>query len=271
MIPIMGNSGASVAVIRHEGGWVVKKTFPLAETDRMLSQIKKMQESTCPGFFFPSIIEVDREKSFYLMQHIRGEDMVSLTSMSSSRVFLETFERLQVFLEQRCAINPPSQFPIERWEMKLSSTLEAIAIRSPFLLSDAKEAACRLMRLRPGPIPMGQCHGDFSLSNLLVTDSGICLLDPISAPIETPIEDVAKLLMDMDIAWSASRFVGTFDRSKAIIRWKIAASNLRKAMTSSCDPEAIEAMRGLSMIRIVPYCSSNISADILRDGLKGVA
>lgn len=271
MIPILGNSGSQIEVIRKDGSWVVKKTFPPAEAARMLSQVEKMRCETPQGFFFPRIISVDAESGSYLMQHVAGEDMVSLTSWSPPSVFLETIDRLRCFLTNVQVSAGVEAFPTAKWEEKMNRTLETIAVRCPILLEPALSAADRMRSLRPGAIPAGPCHGDFSLSNMLVTPRGICLLDPISSPIETPIEDAAKLLMDMDTAWSASRFVGSFDRSKVEIRWRRAASDLRQAIEKVCDADALEAMRGLCMIRVAPYSTDSASVEILKAGLKGVA
>jgi hypothetical protein len=51
--------------------------------------------------------------------------------------------------------------------------------------------------------PMGHCHGDLTLSNVILDPlSGITLIDFLDTFLETPLQDVAKLKQDYIYGWS---------------------------------------------------------------------
>ena len=51
--------------------------------------------------------------------------------------------------------------------------------------------------------PMGRCHGDLTLSNVILDPvSGITLIDFLDTFLETPLQDVAKLKQDFVYGWS---------------------------------------------------------------------
>jgi Phosphotransferase enzyme family len=51
--------------------------------------------------------------------------------------------------------------------------------------------------------PMGYCHGDLTLSNVILDPaSGITLIDFLDTFLETPLQDVAKLKQDFVYGWS---------------------------------------------------------------------
>ena len=51
-------------------------------------------------------------------------------------------------------------------------------------------------------IPVGQCHGDLTLSNILFKDDKIYLIDFLDTFIESPIQDIIKLRQDTKYYWS---------------------------------------------------------------------
>lgn len=53
------------------------------------------------------------------------------------------------------------------------------------------------------PFPIGRCHGDLTLSNVILDPvSGITLIDFLDTFLETPLQDVAKLKQDYVYGWS---------------------------------------------------------------------
>jgi hypothetical protein len=50
--------------------------------------------------------------------------------------------------------------------------------------------------------PIGTCHGDFTLSNMLLTDRGIFLIDFLDTWIESPVLDISKLNQEAQLMWS---------------------------------------------------------------------
>jgi hypothetical protein len=108
----------------------------------------------------------------------------------------------------------------------------------------------------PGePIPIGECHGDLTLSNMIFAQRKVYLLDYLDSFLETPIIDLAKLRQDTKFGWSMlidpsivphqetklSQALGHLDRK---IRFFIESSGLLSWY---------EFFEQLNLVRIVPY------------------
>lgn len=55
-------------------------------------------------------------------------------------------------------------------------------------------------------LPMGSCHGDLTLSNMIITQSHeLYFLDFLDSYLESPLQDVAKIYQDLVYGWSFRR------------------------------------------------------------------
>lgn len=137
-------------------------------------------------------------------------------------------EKLCLFMQWMVAESPPAPMPTALFASKLAelrakcsgqnalltslavnvnsgdadaSTIGAEAVKlidelSVFFASEAVAA------LR---IPLGMCHGDLTLSNILVQESThdrIVLIDFLDSFVESPLADMAKLNQDLSHAWT---------------------------------------------------------------------
>lgn len=98
-------------------------------------------------------------------------------------------------------------------------------------------------------IPISQCHGDFTLSNIIYgIDKNIYLIDFLDTFINSFLIDYAKLLQDTVYCWS----VRNADRN-AIIKHKI----FGKIIMNNIDIphyRITDTLIKLNILRIVPYC-----------------
>ena len=51
-------------------------------------------------------------------------------------------------------------------------------------------------------LPMGFCHGDFTLSNMIFSNGRVYLMDFLDSFIESPVMDIVKLRQDTKFHWS---------------------------------------------------------------------
>lgn len=68
-------------------------------------------------------------------------------------------------------------------------------------------------------IPIGTCHGDFTLSNILIDPSNmeLYLIDFLNSFIETPLFDIIKLRQDTKYYWILNLCGFDYDKNKCII------------------------------------------------------
>lgn len=102
------------------------------------------------------------------------------------------------------------------------------------------------------PFPMGPCHGDLTLSNVILDPmSGITLIDFLDTFLETPLQDVAKLKQDFVYGWSFRK-----DPSALAIKAEILCRHhLPQAITQieRMYPTQVRLLTLMTLARIAPY------------------
>lgn len=103
-------------------------------------------------------------------------------------------------------------------------------------------------------IPLGRCHGDFTFSNMIVSENGdICLIDFLETFLETPLQDVAKLMQELKYNWSLR-----YSSSPRSITAKTSALWMLKNSQAVSrayyeHPIAMKVLEILCIARIAPY------------------
>ena len=69
-------------------------------------------------------------------------------------------------------------------------------------------------------IPVGICHGDMTLTNMIFKDDEIVLLDFLDSFIETPLIDMVKIRQDTRFGWCRLCYTKKFDANKNMITMK---------------------------------------------------
>ena len=148
----------------------------------------------------------------------------------------------------------------ESYEMPISKSLfheklASVSIKTHDLSLRALVDSCQdIIETLPAEInfPIGPCHGDLTLSNLILDPvSGITLIDFLHTFLESPLQDVAKLKQDFVYGWSF-RKDSTMLRVKAEIlcrhHFPEAILQIEKAY-----PIQVYLLTLLSLARIAPY------------------
>lgn len=105
-------------------------------------------------------------------------------------------------------------------------------------------------------IPLGSCHGDLTLSNMIVSqDHNLYIFDFLDSFIESPLQDVSKLIQDMKHCWSF-RHENEALRLKAFIFCKAAYPDFINILYRMYFHE-IQILNLLTILRIAPYISQN--------------
>jgi thiamine kinase-like enzyme len=101
---------------------------------------------------------------------------------------------------------------------------------------------------------MGNCHGDFTFSNMIVSENGdICLIDFLETFLETPLQDIAKLMQELKYYWSL-RYLSSpcYLKAKTSAAWML--SNSQVVARAYCEhPIAMKVLEIMCIARIAPY------------------
>lgn len=119
--------------------------------------------------------------------------------------------------------------------------------------------------------PTGICHGDLTLSNIIVRNYKIYLIDFLTTYKDSIAQDLSKIYQEFILGWS-SRFLSEND----IVRSKIICENIvDKKFFKSFSKEMLTVLEFeiiLTLLRIFPYVNKNDIRTIkwLRDSLNKV-
>ncbi|HHC6804339.1 phosphotransferase [Vibrio parahaemolyticus] len=111
-------------------------------------------------------------------------------------------------------------------------------------------------------MPMGECHGDLTLSNLKVTEENeLVLFDFLTCEINSPLQDAAKLIQDFEYGWSF-RKEKTSVRIKGEIFCEHAMPSFLKTLNRLFYYE-MRIIETLTILRIAPYIQEqdNVTID----------
>ena len=106
--------------------------------------------------------------------------------------------------------------------------------------------------------PMGPCHGDLTLSNVILDQiSGITLIDFLDTYLETPLQDVAKLKQDFVYGWSFRKDSSSLGiKAKILCRYHFPLAILQ---IERMYPVQVQLLTLMTLARISPYVKDSIT------------
>tara|TARA_B110000967_G_C18598019_1_gene417792 strand:- start:63 stop:722 length:660 start_codon:yes stop_codon:yes gene_type:complete len=121
-------------------------------------------------------------------------------------------------------------------------------------------------------IPMGYCHGDLTLSNMLLDtiDNNIYLIDFLDSFIETPLFDIIKIRQDTKFFWSLKMLNIRVDKNKI----KIVLNYLDKKIDNYFkkydfyNDKIYDYFEVINLLRVLQYCKNKDTKDFLMNCLN---
>ena len=106
--------------------------------------------------------------------------------------------------------------------------------------------------------PMGSCHGDLTLSNIIFNPvDGIILIDFLDTFLESPLQDVAKIKQDFTYGWSFRKCPNTL-RVKAEILCNACMPTIIKSI-ETVYKQQVDVLTLLALLRIAPYIIDDVT------------
>ena len=101
-------------------------------------------------------------------------------------------------------------------------------------------------------IPIGPCHGDLTLSNIIISRTGsINLIDFLSTFLESPLWDIVKIYQDLKYGWSYRHLSGAEKESAKIFFLNCIPSQL--SLYENFFQRQINLLDCLNLARLLPY------------------
>jgi len=113
---------------------------------------------------------------------------------------------------------------------------------------------------------IGECHGDFTLSNMIFTDKIVYLIDFLDTFIESPLLDIIKLRQDTKHLWT--RFLSNSKNCRELITLKYIDDLIKTKYNNIIQTEWYKYLSIMNYVRIYPYISSNEEIKFIKTCLE---
>lgn len=220
---ISGHSGCRLTVCRDNGGMtVLKSTNDRSYIKRLSKQAQKQQafyQQQDSDIRTPKVLDISLSPSScsVKMEFVYGQNFIEFFEYAGR-------DRLDSF------VNTMLLFIEKEFERSSTKEVDSSVIRAKYqnvkgrvfnnlALADDPEITSRFKVLdaifdgyrSSSALPVGACHGDLTLSNMLFNGSRVYLLDFLDSFIESPLMDIVKLRQDTCYGWSFLMFKRPYD------------------------------------------------------------
>ena len=216
MIKIIGNSNYKTSVIKKDKLYILKESLTNYDSERLKKQIVKQETIQGSNYNIKTPKIITKEKSRYMMEYVKSYDMInymniidihSLKSIMNNIIKLvNTFikDSQMIVIDRLIVTNKIDSIKLNLQRFHKNS----IVIQS---LDYLRENISILEKT----IPVGICHGDLTLSNMLVDyNHDLYLIDFLDDFINTPIFDIIKLRQDLKYKYVLEIYNGIYDKIK---------------------------------------------------------
>jgi hypothetical protein len=254
------HSGAGIEVINNNGKIKVEKTF-YGKDQRNDIAIKKQMD-------FKSIIT-----SKYNIQSV-GLDVISDNDYSVVRMpYIEGISGSQLAIHGNRKLANNIRESLNFYLMSILSESKEKEIDRSVILKKIDQVKSKLIpkdimsEFNEGchwieencpmilVIPIGKCHGDLTLSNIIITqDNYMYLFDFLDTFIESPLQDVSKIIQDMKYGWSFR-----YERVGIMLKGQLFCESAFPdyiAMLMRVYPRELKVFNIMTILRIAPYIQS---------------
>ena len=259
-----GNSGCKIEVLQGKASAVVRKHSSGADYNSRLAvqatkQARLLSALSSSDFIAPKVLSIGED--YFDMDFFHGKDMISHFSscgkdsiVNFCKIILDfinvEIQNSSLELFHKCAF-------LDKF-YKLKPALESV---------DAARIESYFNNLPTIMIPHGMCHGDLTLSNMLVNklEDQICLIDFLDTFYETPLQDVVKLRQDTKYMWSMLFYNHEHDST----RYKIVMAYIDEQLEKHISDQKwyqtyYRPFQMMNFLRIVPYSSGKKRDFVIR-------
>ena len=265
-----GNSGCDIALLQHHGKLAVSKsTADKAYIPRLRRQVVKQRtffaQSTFSNIAVPEIIDIEETENRYrfMMNFIHGAGFDDIALASGKSVIDDIVERLKQVLDFEIANSKLQKVPAKLFQDKVSDVLSNTqhlidkgaftqATLNAFERIKIESKQCRT-------IPIGTCHGDLTLSNLIYSkrNGTLYFIDFLDPFIESPIMDICKIRQDTRLGWSITK-----SHSSAQSRMRHVLNYIDSQLLPFVEQfdwvnQNYRFFQDLNILRIAPYAKSD--------------
>ena len=268
-IGLTGHSGAVLTLIEAGGQRFVRKQARLAsQNERLAAQCDKLRRAHAAGIACPAVYRSGRLDDLFWF------DMAFIPADSLAHVLIAGREPDWQTLLPRIAALPAlfrqteaGTIPAEEFRAKLASIATA-CLTNPVVAPESDRISCYVDRLLDcdwGGIPRSECHGDFTLENILVrADRSVVAID-FDVPEQSAWWlDIAKLFQDLLGHWCLRHLVVADPEGIAVLNAQLALSRAAARFEGLFGPMIpggmvrLRPMVAFHLLRTLPYAGDSL-------------
>jgi len=270
------NSSESVVLVNDIAGLRVRKSCSHAD-ERFIASIEKQrrfQAIALSGINVSAvpIIELSSSKEGYasvLMPYahgLSGEDFALHGSREIGADLSRCFSGLLMDTMTRARLEwVRSDLFIEKIHSVRTATICPELL--PWIKAADEEIRAQLDGIEQIRVPVGECHGDLTLSNVILSHSkGLLLIDFLTTFLDSPLQDLAKLRQELIYGWSFRKLDSPL-RTKGALFSRLAIPEYALHL-QSLFPDASRIFEILCLARIGPYIRDEITKQWLIAALE---
>ena len=286
-IEVKGHSGCNIEIVREGNTFYIEKgTRDSHYVPRLLAQFEKQQRAyaVCRGGIrIPQIYHVTHDNDFAVarMEYVYSQNFIDFFETAGFEGINEFMEHIVEYVENEINASPIQEVSsgvvlakfkdvqLKMGENQMINQDEEIKV----LMTEASSCFNAL----PAQLflPIGQCHGDMTFSNILFNKSNLYLIDFLDSFIESPLMDIVKLRQDSAFGWSELMFTGKFDQTRLhIISTRIDTYLHTHFSEYEWYRQYYEAFQLMNFLRVLQYAKEkrviqylkNVIAQLLKGG-----
>lgn len=262
-IEIKGHSGCSIKVVEQgQGLLVIKSTDKKDYIARLKKQAEKQKHFFSTRYEkvqTPEIFDLaeTKETCTITMKYIHSQNFVEFLDHAGFEKIDRFTRQIIQFLDWEVSQSKMQEIPDEVLLDKFTDVKNNIQLSFPkeesikFIISRSENVFNQTKNIY---IPVGQCHGDLTLSNLLFNNDRIFVIDFLDSFIESPLLDMIKIRQDTAFGWSYLMYSNSYDsvRHHITIEWM---DKVLKEHFSKYDwyNQYYEAFQLMNFLRILQY------------------
>lgn len=215
MIKISGNSNYKVSIVKADKIYIIKESFTKEDTPRLQKQIEKQErfyESNKYNIKTAKIIT--KTNTRYTMEYINSYDMINYLNtvdINSIKTMINNIVKLvDTFIKESDMIIIEKSIIFNKLK-SINGNLKRYHKNS--IVMKSIEYLHENIDIFENEIPVGTCHGDLTLSNMLVDyNNKLYLIDFLDDFMNTPLFDIIKLRQDFKYKYILHLYTGRYDK-----------------------------------------------------------
>lgn len=279
LIEVKGNSGCSINIVEHDNKLTVhKSTFDSNYVQRLVAQANKQKNAVLTeNIEVPKIHNViaSDDSATIVMDYIHAKNFVDFIEQSPISAIDDFTKSIIAYIDNEIESSHEESISSNIFTDKMVS-IEQNSKKNSYVTNKTfdllKEAIKAFKQHGDIKLPVGVCHGDLTLSNILFSSNKYYLIDFLDSFIETPIQDIVKLRQDTSLLWSLQMYDKSYDkiRIKTVLDYIDDAINDHFSTTCEYYKSSYNYIQLINILRIIPYAKSHAVAEYLENTLTSL-